>query len=300
MNRPRSFRLLGPLLLGATLALGSAVARAGEGVNAERARQWPVPEGLSGSLELKLALRQGNVDLVDIGAKGVLSYRRRRHHVFVLAETRFAAQATTRSDVDIADLGGTETRFINRHRGHIRYAYRVLDWLLTEGFTQIETDEFILLRTRFLLGIGPRFALFENDDFAAHLGTSYMAEHEALDPRFFVWQPTSRARVNWWHRWNNYLSLRLRVQDGVWMRTATYVQPRFAAPSDLRLLHEANVEVAMGDRLSLKLTMAIRHDTKPPTFCRVALQPDTACSAPQLARLEPTDLFLENSLRVRF
>jgi hypothetical protein len=217
----------------------------------------------------------------------------------VLAESRFATRAKARDGLGITDVGKASSRFVNRHMGHVRYAVSVLEWLAGETFAQLETNEFVLLRMRLLFGGGPRLAFFQNDQFAGHVGTAYMAEYEQLDSQSFVSQPTSSDRTNWWHRWSSYLSLRLLVREGLSMGCTTYVQPRFDALSDVRVIHDAALEVALSEWLGLELGMAIRHDSKPPVYCAVSVA-DAPCATGDTLELEATDVRLENALSFRF
>ena len=55
---------------------------------------------------------------------------------------------------------------VNKSFAHVRYDYALETWLSWEVFVQEQSDVFQLIKTRDLVGTGPRFALY-ND---AHLG----------------------------------------------------------------------------------------------------------------------------------
>lgn len=267
-----------------------------DGVNIEKER--PDKPGVAGAVDLKFGYRQGNVNLVDVGLRTRVSFLRGRHLVFGLTDSRFAAQSKTRDGGDIRSLSGERARFANRHMVHGRYNLRMFDWMASESFSQLEADEFLVVRTRVLVGAGPRFILFERADFGAYLGTTYMAEREDLDPRAFVSQPGGEGRTNWWHRWSNYLSLRFLATDRLTLSSTTYFQPRFDAFGDFRVLNDNGLEVELVSRLSLKWTFSIRHDSRPPTAC--AEPEGTSCPAEATYTLAPTDLFAENALSLKF
>jgi hypothetical protein len=218
--------------------------------------------------------------------------------LFGLSDSRFAAQSKTRDGGSLDALSTEQARFANRHMVHARYNLRMFDWVASELFSQFEADEFLVVRTRVLVGAGPRFVLFERTDFGAYLGTTYMAEREDLDPDAFVSQPGGAPRLNWWHRWSNYLSLRFLVTDRLTLSTTTYVQPRFDAFGDFRVLNDNGLEVSLVPRLSLKWTFSIRHDSRPPTAC--AEPEGTACPEESTYALQSTDLFAENALSLKF
>ncbi len=266
------------------------------GVNVERER--PDKPGVTGNLDFKFGYRQGNVNLIDTGLKTRLTYLEGRHLILFFSDSRFAAQTKLRAGDTIQDLGTGRARFVNRHMAHARYNVRMIRWMASELFTQIETDEFLTVRTRFLIGAGPRFVLHERRDFGAYLGTAYMTEYEALDSAQFVSQPDATGPVNWWHRWSSYVSLRFLATDRLTLASATYVQPRFDDPTDVRFLNESSLEVALAPRLSIKWGTSIRFDSRPPTACRV--DAGSSCAAEETYRLSRTDLLVENALSLKF
>lgn len=257
-------------------------------------------EGWSGQTGINFSLRSGNVFLLDAGGNLALTYIRRRHEVVMIGSSRFAAKATARDTEQIIDLiGNDDTRFVNAHLAHLRYSLTVLPWLQADGFTQLSSDEFILQQARLVLGLGPRFILFRNHEFAAVYGTGYMAEREYLNPSSFVSQPDSSTNLNWWHRWNNYLSLRLHAGELLTISATTYLQPRFDRLRDFWLLNENALTVKLTERLGLKLALTIRHDAEPPTYCASAFE-EGACPSEQTITVRPTDVRIENSFAFTF
>lgn len=283
------------LALGVAAGLACATARA-DGVNVEQHR--PDRPGVSGNLDFKLGYRQGNVNRVDIGLKSRISVLTGRHLVLLLTDSRFASQSKARDGGSVTQLGSDEARFANRHMAHVRYNVRMWDWLASEVFSQIETDEFLLLQTRVLFGAGPRFVLFENDEFGGYLGTTYMAEYERLDRDTFVAQPSGRGARTWWHRSSTYLSLRFLATDRLILASTTYVQPRFDNFADVRVVSDSSLEVSLATRLALKLGVSIRHDSRPPTACSEDL--GIACAADDSYQLQRTDVLVDNALSLKF
>jgi len=260
----------------------------------ERVPGW---SGLSG---LNFSLRSGNVFLLDVGGNLGVTMIQGRHEVLMLGSSRFAAKATARDTEQIGDLvGNDETRFANAHLGHLRYSVTVLPWLAADMFTQLSSDEFILLQARLVFGLGPRFILFRNHEFAAVFGTGYMPELEYLDPAAFVGQVDSSSNMNWWHRWNNYLSFRLDAGELLTISATTYLQPRFDRLTDFWVLNENSLAVKLTKRLQLKLSLTIRHDSKPPTAC-FDTQVDGVCPSGSAYTVRPTDIRIENAVAFTF
>jgi hypothetical protein len=281
-------------------ALGvPAAARAD--VNVEGARAGLAQtEGLAGQLDLKFALRQGNVNVLDLGLASSLAIRRRRHFGILLSESRFAAQTSWRRGQTSSDLHDAGSRFRNRHIGHLRYGYRVLAWLEPETFTQLEADEFLIVRTRFLAGAGARFVVHEGEVVAAYVGTGYMPEYEALDRQRLVRQRPDAPARNWWHRSNSYGSIRVRATDRLRVVLSTYVQPRFDRPTDLRVSADGELAISLGEHWTFKLVAGLDYDSRPPVACAEPIPDDGVCAAGDEFALRPLDLSIENAINLSF
>ncbi len=268
------------------------------GLNIERERLDPDEDGIAGGFDLSFGLSQGNVNLLDIGASGNVAFRRDRHLVFVIGDSRFAARTKRIDGGTFAGLANADSRFFNRHQGHLRYNYRILDWLRAEAFTQAETNEFLVVKARGLLGTGPRFTPYANEEFGFHLGTAYMAEYEQFDKSRLV-DPGPDRSISIVHRMSAYLTLAFS-RERISMQTTTYVQPRFDLWRDLRVLNENEIEVKVTEVLGLKLMTSLRYDSLPPTVCGSPLSAGIPCVDEEVRKLRPVDITVKNAIAVSF
>jgi putative salt-induced outer membrane protein YdiY len=179
---------------------------------------------------------------------------------------------------------GDYTRFahvtrVSKSFVHLRYNYVLAhDWLLGELFAQQQHDKFQRLLLRELFGIGPRFVLAEEEDVRIAYGTSWMLEYE----RIAVAQGAPDNPEIVAQRWNNYLSAMVRPDDRVRAVATIYVQPRFDAFTDVRVLLETAVQTDVTKVFGLKVLATVRHDTQPPT------------------EVKRTDLEVKNAIVVKF
>ncbi len=270
-------------MAGAIMAAGAWDApEASAQVNTEKLRSWN-NEGFSGSTAYSLTWRTGNVNLILLGANLRLQwasfYDRPKplHH---------NTSSTNRQLKDLFYLilnGKYGTRgkdnFINNGFGHFRWTHMWLSWLGTELFTQIQYNEFIRLRQRFLAGGGFRADVIEEDYAEVHLGTTYMLEFENLDvPDDGVDEPQT---LN--HRWSNYLSIKLYLSEpNVSLVETIYIQPRFDDFADIRVISEAELQISLGSNFSFAIGLSIRFDNRPP------------------AEVEKLDTTLTNRIRYAF
>jgi hypothetical protein len=292
-------RRLAPWLAAWAIAIGSREAGATVHIEAAR-RQLESHEGLSGQIELRFSMNQGNVNLLDFAGASHVALRRKRHFGILLTESRLVALATWRRGQTTSDLQDPSTRIQNRNMGHARYNFAFLDWLRGEGFLQLQSDEFLIVRTRFLMGTGPRFIVHDGDVLRIAVGTSYMAEYEALDEVRLVRQRLPVGARNWWHRWNNYASITARLSERLGVGISTYVQPRFDMPRDLRISATGQLTIELSEHWAFRLLTTLEYDSLAPIACARAIEPGTVCARDDEFPLRSVDLGIQNAITVKF
>ncbi len=232
-------------------------------VNIEKTRVED-PEGLSFTLSSSVALRAGNQERFDIGTSARLDYKVEKNHIFLLGNLGYGKS-------------GNQT-YKNRSFAHLRFNHEVSRLVTTELFGQVENDEFTLLQIRVLAGVGVRIPYIATENIAIYQGTSFMFEHEELDPNRVIIHPASITA----NRWNNYINIRLKLTDSVSLFNTGYVQPRFDDFEDFRLLLDTILEISFNAHLSFTTSLNLRYDSRPPD------------------ELESLDLDLRNGFRLSF
>ncbi|MFQ5569099.1 MAG: DUF481 domain-containing protein [Rhodothermales bacterium] len=256
-----SFRRIALLIL--WILLPGTVLQTRAQVNIEKLRSFDL-DGFAVSLNANLSLLSGNVEALDAGAGSRFDYRKGKHYVFLIGSVRYGELS--------------HTPFTERWFGHIRYNYRLKNWLVGELFGQAERDQFTLLQVRLLAGAGLRFRHFHSEQVGLFQGTSYMIEFEDLDADNAADHP---ATVNV-SRWSNYLNLRLKLNDQTYLINTIYLQPRLDAFGDIRVLDEAALAFALSNHLTFNAGVNIRYDSRPP------------------GDIKTTDLSLRNGLTIQF
>ena len=286
------------ILTTSLLALLSWSSSAHAHVNVEGPRRELQDKPFSAMLDFQFGFSQGNINTINVSLQDRLAFSSGRHLLFLFNQSGFASKTLARNRLGVNDL--VPERYKNAHMGHMRYSYRALKWLAAEAFTQLQTNEFILLRTRWLLGATPRLTIFENEQFGLYAGVAYIAEYEDLDERFYVDQPGGFGHINWFHRLGNMLSLSLTVHERAEILNTTYVQPRFDAPADMRIFNQGELEIEITEHFSFKLVATVAHDTRPPRLCTTQLTPGIACAPADILPLIPTDIALDNAISINW
>ena len=204
-------------------------------------------QGFSASIGLDLASRQGNVNVHRIGLQGRTDYAGPVNAAFLLLQGRLGWQ----DGKQFRDEGLVHVRYLRRMRGRVS----------PEVFAQIDFDTPRRLSFRTIVGGGLRIELLRGDRVRASWGTDYMLEHERLD---VTNDPVQDARVTV-HRWANYLTTAVDFNERAGGTWTLYLQPRFDAVEDVRILSEAGLATEIVGPLSLELVFRFRYDSRPPT-----------------------------------
>lgn len=202
-------------------------------------------EGFVAGVDGSVDLRRGDVDLTSVAGGATARYRRGDLAVLVLLQ---GERATT---------GGIE--ILEKDMEHLRFRW-VGASVQAETFFQHDRDRFRRRELRALWGAGPRFVIAEAPARSLALGLAAMAEYERLSAG--PWEDSGRTTVR--TRASAYASGRIRPREHVGMGQTLYVQPRVDDASDVRLLSETELLVALVGRVSLKLSASVMHDSRPP------------------------------------
>lgn len=283
------------LLLAAALSPARALA---SGLNIEKLRIGPPKDGVSANVDLSLAYGQGNVNTFDFGTDGSVAFRHHRHLVFLLGSSEFSTRARNEDGEGVGQLLDKSNIFIDRHFAHLRYNYQIFEWLNAEVFTQLQSNEFLLVQIRTKHGAGPRFTAFSNKDFGVHFGVAYMFDHEQLDEDRLLVAPRGQA-LSFAHRMSSYATLSLDI-DRFAAQTTTYAQPRWDNWSDVQLLHETQFSVDVTEHFALKFNVNLRWDSVPPTYCAEEFDQPSDCVLDDVVKVKNYDLSFGNSFSFSF
>ena len=216
-------------------------------VNVEDMRPGQPKTGVSGNLDLSISGKNGNTDKQETGIGG----RIQRHHD---GKTSFLVISYDYGKNN--DIRNTNKTFI--HGRHIHQLQPKLAW---EFFEQAEKNEFTRLSLRWLIGGGLRLTVAEQAErVSLYLGIGAFYSRERLKNKIGF----TDNGVETFNRGNFYLSYKHKINDQLSIISTTYYQPRLGRTEDYRALEQAGVAVKMTERLSLKLSLDIAHDSRPP------------------------------------
>jgi hypothetical protein len=134
--------------------------------------------------------------------------------------------------------------------------------IMGEAFTQLEFDQFLQLKSRFLAGIGFRTDLIQlfadtnkNNPVKFFLGIGAMYENES-------YTTSPPEEINHF-RSTNYLSLATALSENAQLNVVTYYQPAFSDWSNFRFTSDINLSVDLLKNLALTFSIHYLHRSIP-------------------------------------
>ena len=170
-----------------------------------------------------------------------LTHLHRRHMFLSITDYKFA---TTENE-----------QLLNQGFQHLRYVYKGEKKVFYEAFTQLQYNNQIKLKMRWLLGAGVQFNLISKENKHVNLGISYMFEYnEEIEPDAFF-------RNN---RLSTYLVLNFYFFKKINFLSTTYYQPDITNAKDWRLSSETELLFDITKKLSFKFGFDLTYNSRIP------------------------------------
>lgn len=212
----------------------------------ETMKKMQLEAGWYNSINLDLAYRSGNTELLTLRTRFRSDYLSKSYHGFV-----FGSLQQGRKNGEF---------FTNKGIAHGRIIWNLTDQILIESFVQKQYNESILLNDRNLIGGGVRFAIRSSKSrFNFYLGTGAMWEHESINDKV-VDQITTRIV-----RSTNYINWTAQLDERISTSATGYYQVHVKRPKDYRILFEGSVMFRLTTKLSFPFRLNFRYDNEPPT-----------------------------------
>jgi hypothetical protein len=140
--------------------------------------------------------------------------------------------------------------------GHLRYNYKINNWLRYEVYSQIQFNELLSLRYRILGGTGLRFKINKNEKFKMYIGVSAFYEYEEVNTAEFIDQNI---------RLSNYGVISWKFpKDRGEFTSISYYQPSTKDFSDFRFTSQNSLVLQFGAHLAFTTHFNYFNDTRPP------------------------------------
>jgi putative salt-induced outer membrane protein YdiY len=211
-------------------------------MNIENSRIKNDTTGWAGSMEMSFQYIKNTKELLTAGSKIHVQLKTKRSLYLGLTNYNLAKSGSTA----FADAGSQ----------HLRYNYKIKPWLTAEVFTQLQYNNSLNIKHRWLFGSGPRFKMIRTKSFALYSAVLYMYEYEYL---------INPDLVNRDHRLSSYFSYTLKLKDNLSLISTTYYQPKFTDFRDFRIAAYNDLKIKISKHFAFKLTHIFTYDSEPPT-----------------------------------
>ena len=197
--------------------------------------------GWSGLLDLRFNLIENGATVISTRSSARVDFLKDRHHFFSISQYNFGK---------VEDAAFIEDGF-----QHLRYNYHWKSKITWEVFTQLQYNEKINLRLRWLLGTGPRFTILDNTKNKMFIGTLYLYEY---NEEFFEEDQNIFSRE---HRLSAYFSFVLKPTTTLTFSGTTYFQP---SVDNFRISSQHSLNFKIIKNLSFSSGFGLSYDSSPP------------------------------------
>src|SRR6185437_1499119 len=210
-------------------------------VNVESQRIQSDTTGWLGTFGVSFKLDKNKVEVINLNTNAQIEYKEPRSLYLFLMNYDF--------------LSGASQTLQNNLFFHLRYNYKITNMLRLEAFTQVQQNNLSGIKSRWLIGTGPRFKISGTKKLSLYAASlvMYENEHELTKP------VTLHKEI----RNSSYTSASWRPVDKAEITTTLFYQPLFRDFSDFRVLHELKVKFQFTRKFSFFTTWAILYDSRP-------------------------------------
>jgi hypothetical protein len=211
-------------------------------VNVETLRKVTDSAKWTGSVSLDVSLIKNTSRIFKIANKAHIQYNNNKDLWLFMNDLKFEK------------LEGSS--FVNKGTQHFRYNRKLSEKIKMEAFLQAQYDAISEIDFRGLVGLGPRFKLYANDNYRFYLGTLIMYEYEKASN-------IVENRVQKDIRGSVYFSCSLYPTNYLSIISTSYYQPKLNAFKDYRLSTETSVLFKIMETLAFKTTFIYNFDAFP-------------------------------------
>lgn len=150
-----------------------------------------------------------------------------------------------------------QLKLSNAGFGHFRYNYKINKTIRWELYNQLQFNELLSLKYRYIIGTGARIKLNKDQVFKMYIGVSAFYEYEQIRD--------AQKTINQNARFSNYfvLNIRLPKERGEIIST-TYYQPLIAKFNDYRISSQTTLALNITKKLSFTSSFMYFFDQLPP------------------------------------
>jgi hypothetical protein len=209
-------------------------------VNIERARMVSDSTGWLGNAGIAVSVNKNKESVFSTDLDVQIQYKSKKSLYLALFNYGF--------------LKGGGKKLIDYTFLHFRYNYKISKLLRWEAFVQIQNNVVSRIKSRYLLGSGPRFKLLSNKTFHLYAASLLMYEQE---------QELVVTKLHQDLRSSNYISFSIFPHPSMEITSTSFFQPLIKKFSDYRILNQVSIKVKSGKHVGIKINWSYLNDKFP-------------------------------------
>ena len=212
-------------------------------VNIENSRMHSDTTGWMGGANLDMSLSKNDQNVFGTNLGAHLEYKTpdNRQMWLILGDYSF--------------LKGGGQEFASSAFSHFRYNVKIAKGVKWEAFTQLQNNKITQIRSRFLLGTGPRFKLVKNKKLKMYVASLVMYEHETE-----LTTPTITLNEV---RSSSYFTFSWKPISTFELNSTTFFQPLVNRFSDHRIMNEIGMNVKASKHFGMNIHWNYLFDSHP-------------------------------------
>jgi hypothetical protein len=209
-------------------------------INIESKRFLQDTNGFIGKADVNFNINQNINQVMSLGINIHSQYVHNRNRILAIG--------------DLAFIKAGAKDFVNSGYQHLRYNYKLLNWLTWEAFIQAQYNRILLLDRRYLAGTGPRFKLLKTKNVRAYTAVLYMYEYQSQN---------NDSLESYNNRISSYITIGMSFKK-VEFATTTFYQPNLNNFNDYRIANDSAFEIIITNHFNFKVGFNLLYDTKQP------------------------------------
>ena len=218
-------------------------------VNIETQRIQSDTTGWLGNIGSSFSFENNVIEVLHISTLVHVEYKTKRSLYLFLVNYDF--------------LRGSNQTLDNNLFYHLRYNYKLSKVLRWEAFTQLQNNKITGIRSRFLLGSGPRFKIAGSPHFSLYASTAAMYEYEKEQTFPVIIRKAMRS--------SSYITASFKPSAIVELIGTIFYQPLFKDFSDYRILNEMSLNLKIAKHFTIETGWQYLYDSNPvPSIPRIS------------------------------
>ncbi len=225
-----------------SLLLISCLTSYGQIINVENSRLHSDTTGWMGGAGASINLNKNAVQVLGVNLESQLQYKAPSQKSIWLLLGNYSF------------LKAGENKLVSQGFIHLRYNYKVNNWLRWEFFGQYQNNPVLFIDHRFLLGTGPRFRVFRHNKNRIYAASLLMLEDEK--------ELTNPVISHTELRNSSYVSVSIIPNGQLELVNTFFYQPLLKNFSDFRFMNQLSVKVKAGRHISLGVKLNYLYDSE--------------------------------------